>query len=1117
MALNDWLVDTEITSEGEGSLSAFWEPFCRQHMTEGGGPAAVLTVGDITVTISLGCNLDGNVPGDDILLNINVAGNGLAVQDSVTVGHFDLTDPQNPVPVMPSEGYISIGFPCRLMARITEEGWDQDYTKSAVVEGDPPTIESHRTPWDPQRDVIPGGSRENPLPDGSNFVNCQMDWYRGFAADGNGQIRVVCGDADWSYDLGAWSGAPSPIDKRVVGGVTQQTVMGTSGWYSSASRSIGCTVLMAGHPLAVTPKSASADLPTTNPDALAWNASHTPQNQDCIEGSVGPGSASATYTGYYFNNVGYRQFSCGLSSEDSILWDVQAYMESPMGVACPQWWQRAQATLHPFDGPETWVPRVGQNNEIIRDKQYRVMHYIPNVEADANYASFAANYDTAHPLQTSLYRVTGKWTGEVYAELGTGRVYAIDENVDQAGGVRAVGFNFDSLTDAVADFNAWRARMTVQPFWWKALRFTYRASHQVSDWTAGLGAWTLGAGVSSELLADGLRLTGTSPLTISKTFTAAGDGSRAVWFDLVSGLSLRMRAAAGTEVTVTLGGKTWVKTLQTANALEDVLLDLCYPESAETGSAVNGSQTCYQRRYSSGSRATSEGNAWWGVEGRDQTLSISIAATEAVLASLTAVPVEGRQEVQVGPTICADAPYRMLTRTGGALDVHTAALPVLRHWIDGRLESETEAAVLNDDAVTQYEAGLESNYEWYPESLLSISDVVDRLLHGDGETSIDRGRGSVAAGLVLVEDLAPGSGTPVTLTGDGWSLVYYPKAEFLKSCRTADNLAPAYYQATAGAGGTSQIEVWAAIGFDRVQFGPGVSMPLRIRRLSGYGINGIMACGETPADERGVSVAPQAGGPEVDIIAATNNRRITTHKGRYRMPFWHPEAYYRDRDLLVRDPQHPTYHADFGWARTGEIQRICFSTRSGAGNPDFHIDPDTGLGMVAYEDAGAIDVRVTFDAGLTWSSGIGLPDSASAQQTPCVIQMTQDPLRPWHLVWQSGGDVYSGHTWDLFGHYAEAKLLTGYTHPRIVEHPVTGIVLMVAHQTSSGMLRAFRSFDSGKTFDAGYDVASVPAGPVGLSCAPDEHNTWCAVVVLANGNMQTYWSRDNGLTWAAAA
>jgi len=127
-------------------------------------------------------------------------------------------------------------------------------------------------------------------------------------------------------------------------------------------------------------------------------------------------------------------------------------------------------------------------------------------------------------------------------------------------------------------------------------------------------------------------------------------------------------------------------------------------------------------------------------------------------------------------------------------------------------------------------------------------------------------------------------------------------------------------------------------------------------------------------------------------------------------------------------------------------------------------------------------------------------------------------LRQWHIAYNDGAQVKLASSSNGFGIKTEADLMTGITSVRLVEHQLTGVMMIAGHQTATDKLVCYRSFDHGVTWDANpfEIVGSVDDQAFGLTCTPTAQAKWACSFEDGAGAIKTYWSTDNGLTWADA-
>ena len=1120
MPIHEWLVDTGTKSVGQGTMTATWGDARPAWYTMGN---ATLNVGGLVCTVTIGPSgatwMEGNQQCRGIYLFITLSGPGVEppVSESYQVGtvkyaYYDdyANYHDTEWSSFPTSCHISMGFPCRLMCLIREEPWHTDYIDSVInydEEGNPTDVTAIRKAWTPQRDSTEDPSWGKPIPDGKNFLSADFEWYAGFPADGNGAVHVTCGEVDWSYDLGAWTGDPQKTDKDVTAEVYAGLEAAPPGeppipiGATAGSRSVTLDATICGSPIPCTSQTGTVNLPTTNVDSAP-----TP---DWLSGSVSPGHGTATCQRYVLNNQGV-QFGIKMHANASRLWDVQGNLYGPFGAPYPKNCQNAQCSIVPFNGPETVPPFVNSLGNVVHDDQYKVMDRIPAVEAPGTYAGFRANYDLDHQTDTCINRVTGRWIaqvrGDVHSTIGNSEydqsAYAVNQDQDQAGGVNAVGFVCNSLTDADADANAWRARMEAAPyFYWKALRFTYRPSFLIEDFRNGADDWTLGEGTSGQITSSGYLLASDTNCIVKKLF-AASNGERDAWFDQMAAIAVTVTAdEKDTEVVMSLGGKTWTAMTSKSPAEDTIVFDLLRPDSVSSN-PDSSSQTIYERYWSGGAASHTEGDAWWGVECIDQTLTITVKAKAALVNTVYATIIDGWQDVQVGTVVSTDDNYKTeLTHPTPETEVQKVELPVLRHIIDGRLEAECTGATLDDDTTRSElysgDAPLDPNpYEYFPAGFSNINDVYRSLVP---ETLTYPGRGSTPRGMVYVENLAPDPiGSPVVLTP---TFSYYTYEQFCSNAHSSEHLSERYYHAETGAT-ASVIEIWAHMSFDRVQFGPGLGFPLRIEKVAGYGIQALEATPSGMADTRSITVLQ--GTPEVDIDRqpVTLSHPSCSKHGRAELLWYRPDLLKKGKDVKVKDTL-TTASKTVQWGRVGEIRRLGMLVSPGflgAAATTDHAQNN----IVAWSQSSTIYAATVRYGAVTRSLG-----AICQGNNPCVV----------YLAYRGGyADIYFDYTGTVYvtrGNrvsWGTPMSICLGTRPVAIGEPSTQTVYLFYLNGGNLYMRvrsASGAFGSEKTVALGVGD-SAPAAVV-------ENGRRVGVRVMyadASGHILSKVSYDKGETWA---
>jgi hypothetical protein len=181
---------------------------------------------------------------------------------------------------------------------------------------------------------------------------------------------------------------------------------------------------------------------------------------------------------------------------------------------------------------------------------------------------------------------------------------------------------------------------------------------------------------------------------------------------------------------------------------------------------------------------------------------------------------------------------------------------------------------------------------------------------------------------------------------------------------------------------------------------------------------------------------------------------------------------------------------------------------------DFHVDRLTGVGMLAYVASdGGVYAQRTHDHGKSWQPPQRVAASGSR---PCVM-MDATERHLWGVAYNSGANVRLARSADAFETAEDVELMTGITHSRVRINELTGVMIVAGWRDSDDSIVASQSFDNGVTLSTPVVVAAVPEQAFGLAPAPTERGTWCITCRDAGGDVQTYWSTDNGLTWSLAA
>lgn len=182
---------------------------------------------------------------------------------------------------------------------------------------------------------------------------------------------------------------------------------------------------------------------------------------------------------------------------------------------------------------------------------------------------------------------------------------------------------------------------------------------------------------------------------------------------------------------------------------------------------------------------------------------------------------------------------------------------------------------------------------------------------------------------------------------------------------------------------------------------------------------------------------------------------------------------------------------------------------------DIYIDQLTGEGMLAYTTAdGNLCCQRTYDAGATYTDSVTLTNTVSPQR-PCVI-LRPDWMWAWGIMWSEGTDARLAWSVDGFKSFDVGTIMTGVSNVRAAVHPMTSVMLVAGWSEDSGGIVAARSYDYGETLSTPVLVAEAPEQAFGLTFAPTGLQTWCITCRNEQGDVRTYWSNDDGITWMLA-
>lgn len=185
----------------------------------------------------------------------------------------------------------------------------------------------------------------------------------------------------------------------------------------------------------------------------------------------------------------------------------------------------------------------------------------------------------------------------------------------------------------------------------------------------------------------------------------------------------------------------------------------------------------------------------------------------------------------------------------------------------------------------------------------------------------------------------------------------------------------------------------------------------------------------------------------------------------------------------------------------------------GGDESDILIDQLTGMGIAGLIAAGTLYIRRTFDAGKTYESPISIANNASK---PCIVLDTVGSKRSWGVCWNDSSTVKLAWSNDWFNTTEVQTLMTGISHARAVVHPHTGTMLIAGWRDSDDSIVAAYSDDKGVTVSTPVVVTAAPERAFGLTFAPDSKRTWCISMTDDTGELKTYWSYDDGVTWGLA-
>ena len=280
---------------------------------------------------------------------------------------------------------------------------------------------------------------------------------------------------------------------------------------------------------------------------------------------------------------------------------------------------------------------------------------------------------------------------------------------------------------------------------------------------------------------------------------------------------------------------------------------------------------------------------------------------------------------------------------------------------------------------------------------------------------------------------------------------------------------------------------------------------LRCRKRFGHEVHGLVFEGADPAINRAVTLRYGTGG-------ALSKQIVTDSQGAFtaRLP--------RQEDTI-------TVEASTTGGATGNSVDLPVRQRKmtfcgladswTTGGCDIAIDQLTGIGIMAYLDAGALKVKRTQDYGKTWEAAIAITE-ASGPSSPCVWHCP-DAHRLFGVAWTEASAVKLVRSANFFKNYSVVKtLLSNATHGRCAVNQLTGIMLAAGFR--SGDIVIARSDNYGfVSTEIGSAVTGVPEADFGLYYCPDAHGRWVLVYQDSAGDYQTLWSMNNGKTWEVAS
>lgn len=706
--------------------------------------------------------------------------------------------------------------------------------------------------------------------------------------------------------------------------------------------------------------------------------------------------------------------------------------------------------------------------------------------------------DATYPVETAI-PVTGQpgstaltWPMPGY-KLWQGRVYAAA--IGFYGGGNIGSFSKTDLTHGTCGLewslpvtgNEWRLVQQVPGLDWTALTLTQEATHVIESFASAVNGWAAVGTETVSISSGALKIEGANPKAVVKTYDDAGTD---VWWDHLRYFVVDCTAAAaGVVLTVTIGAKVWTVT---GDANGDFLIDLCAPANAN---GVDYSSTRYEREYASGAESLSEGGWGWGLNGLlEQTVQLSFATADDVLineirATAAGQSGEARHSLQFGETISTDELLR-IEDTEDEPPHEVWAQLGLTHWVSGKVCGQEAAGVLEDAPDAVAPAPPQTATPW------TINELCEAFaLRYDDAKGLPR----------IANTGYQASRTPTTLTVGEQSFTYYPKAEWCNNTQYAYHLVPAFRE---GAGALT-VGGWYAV--DRINFGPGASTEVKVRKIYQGGVNGIVQADGVVASQ--APIVAKADGSQIDA-SATGVTGVYWFPRAPEWDDWNTAAF----DITPSGADPPTgtvtglVHAMF--------LRACL-TAEGASVGDGLSMTRSAAGRLyrAYCISGNVKVDCYTIGARSWGSAV----TVNAGKHPSIVALDSKPgatrARELQCYYVRDGQIRRRVSVDEAATWAaeESSGIMG-TRPFVLYDNDTGTLYRTYYDT--GDINFQQSHDWGATWTAGVSVVSAADDFMALQITyePDGSGKRNRVLVLsymtAGGAVAIKKSLDNGGTWA---